>query len=330
MAWCVKGQARRVAARLGWSVVLVASLWQLGCAPAHAPASAAAPAEVPAVAPPHDWPELTEDERASRVRIDAYLGKLNGALASRDRAHPWELADTADFLVHELEAMGVEAVRQGATDGEIAIIDLSAGFAGGSRGDQRIVIASRYDTAGAEGSGSSERIALLLELARALRGAHFERSVRIALFSVDELSESRARRVFGVEGTDSADGRSGVEGVVWLGAPAGVPAAVGSASNDPIELELRAQVGAEGQTAAFEEATEGAPFQWNRMEGASESAAQLFAKLGLRVTEVRTVRPIGSEEAARLASRLRFGVARLAGETLTNDGTLTPLYPALR
>ncbi len=271
-------------------------------------------------------PSLTDDEVATMAHVEAHFRALPET-SPRDAAHPWELAGAADYLANELEGMGITIERIGHEQDGVLLIDILATLPGGSRGDEVLMVGTHYDSpAGSAGSASAGNVALLLELARGLRGARFERTVRLAFFALGEGSDGRgphrsSRRFLESRELDEARfvGFVGLETSRML-------------QQRSVQIPLGCAVGpdAAGLAAALIEATSGAPFVWREgtLAVTDESDGGAFAARGFRALDLRPGWSLDAEETARLAHRLRFGISRLAGEVWNGAGTFTPLLPA--
>ncbi len=152
-----------------------------GCAAPPAPASPAnAAAEAPPAAPPpKPLAPATEDEQRLGKEVQAEVSALT-ELGPRSLAHSWNLASATDHLARRLEVMGYEVVRQGFPVGDEVLQNLEVVLPGTKTGET-LVIAAHYDTA-AESPGansSASGAALLLSLAKELKGQRLARGVRL-------------------------------------------------------------------------------------------------------------------------------------------------------
>jgi hypothetical protein len=176
--------------RLGLAICLCLAL-DFGCGPqaASGPVTAPAPKKNHSnQAGPKALPPLNERERALVAELKADVEHLSGKIGERNATKKWELADTADWLVGELEHAGYPVERQGYEAGGIAAQNLIVDVGGRIQRDTLVVIGAHYDSAegspGADDNASG--VAALLALARRFRNTKPARTLRFAFFSLEE------------------------------------------------------------------------------------------------------------------------------------------------
>ena len=193
-------------------VVLAAAVVQAaaGCARGLPPSTLATPPQ-PSTSPapePGDAllrPELSADERVLGERLSGHIAYLADKLGERHPARPWELADAAEYVTREFEDMGYPVERQGYESDGTLLLNLSVQVSGGERGDQVLLVAAHYDSlvGDAGHNGGASNVAVLLELARFMRGAKLQRAIRFAAFSLGESphgeGDLRGSRVYARE-----------------------------------------------------------------------------------------------------------------------------------
>ena len=174
-----EGRVSRVLA-VAW--VLSAWGWGLGCSPAAAPVAASAPqtpVQARAPLPPPPLVPLTGEEELLRQEVQGGVGEL-AELGPRSLAHSWNLHSATDYLARKLETYGYEVMRQGFPVADEVLQNLEVVVPGTKTGEQ-VLIAAHYDT-DAESPGanaSASGAAVLLSLAKELRGKQPARSVRL-------------------------------------------------------------------------------------------------------------------------------------------------------
>lgn len=287
--------------------MLLVSAQCASCAGAAVPPSSPAAVRVQPVSPSSVLP-LTADEAVFEAHVAEQIKNLVTRIGERNVGKPWGLAEAADYLFAELENLGLPADRRGHEVDGVLALDIGATAGGGERGDETLVLATRYDSPpGDVGSSGAASVAVLLELARVLRGATFARTVRFVFFA-GSPPEGQPRR----------------SGELFLVLEPLHQAAPGENRATQARLVITSNDGGVGD--AFREAIAGYPFEIDTNSGESVHAdglARAFSGLNSRVVELRTRDPLDTSDLARLVGRLRFGVARLAGFS-TNDATLTP------
>lgn len=317
-----------------WLALAVASASCWACA-AGTPAPRPTPKPVSAAPPPR--PELTADEAILRDRLRAHVDRLARSIGERNLEHPWELAEAADYVAIEIEALGLPIERLGYELDGAVVQNLAVTIPGGARGDEVLVVGAHYDSApGSRGeNGNATGVAAVLELARLFRGAQNERTLRLVAFAVSapphaggqdmgslryarEL-EAKQAKVVGMINLDRI-GILGDDGV-----------SPGSSSRVPPgpRVRLGATAGGDGMRQVLQAQLEGDPLtvQIIPMDTSTGSDHWAFAQIGVPavwVTGAGDDRPIDYDAMSRLVMRVRFGLAELLGETPINDGMLTP------
>lgn len=172
---------RRRSLGLRWLFGPLACALGLACSAGTAGRAASAPAQHAAQveAAPEPLQPLTREEEALRKEVQEEVGEL-AELGPRSLEHSWNLHSATDHLALKLEKLGYEVKRQGFPVGDEVLQNLEVVLPGTKSGEA-IVIAARYDTE-AESPGanaSASGAAVLLSLAKELRGRQLERSVRL-------------------------------------------------------------------------------------------------------------------------------------------------------
>jgi len=327
-------------------------LW--GCAPQVRPApapSAQDPGEMPPPTPPPADASLNADESLVRAAMARHVEKLSSTIGERHASKAWELADAADYIAAELEALGYTIERQGYEVGSALAQNLSVTIPGGTRGDERILIGAHYDSpVGSRGLTSAVSTAGLLELARVMHGAKLERTLSLVFFALgagpDSSGQARGARHF-AQALGLAKQRAAT-----LPTAAPHDATVGFAAalllenlliaeprpDLPVRMPVVSSPGAvkfEAVLAASvnDELMVLAPAPW---EGAESDALALHEQ-GIPSVAVG-VNPMGAKEAgavshlaldqaARALLRLRYALGDWVMERPTNDEMVTPVSP---
>jgi Zn-dependent M28 family amino/carboxypeptidase len=145
---------------------------------------------------------LTAAEEESRARLAAHVTELAGRIGERSYRRPVALAAAATYVETELAALGYEVASQPFAAGGQTFRNLEATRPGRGRADEVVVVGAHYDavvgTPGADDNASGT--AAVLELARLLRDAPLERTVRFVAFVNEEppffLTEHMGSRVY--------------------------------------------------------------------------------------------------------------------------------------
>ncbi len=145
---------------------------------------------------------LTPAEEESRARLEAHVVELAGRIGERHYRRPAALAAAAAYVERELAAIGYEVVSQPFAAGGQTFRNLEATLAGAGRAGEVVVVGAHYDavvgTPGADDNATGT--AAVLELARLLRDARPERTVRFVAFVNEEppffLTEHMGSRVY--------------------------------------------------------------------------------------------------------------------------------------
>lgn len=162
----------------------------VGCGAAAASAAAVPDAELEAVdapAPPPLQP-LTADEQRLRGEVEGEVGAL-AAFGPRNLAQSWNLAEATDHVARRLEGFGYTVNRQGFAVGEDVLQNLEVALPGNQA--ETVVIAAHYDSApGSPGvNAGATGAAVLLSLAKELRGQRFERAVRLVWLANESVGQ---------------------------------------------------------------------------------------------------------------------------------------------
>lgn len=173
-----------------WSAASLVCALGLACA-GTPPKSSVTPAQ-PAVqveAAPEPLQPLTREEEELRQEVQEEVGEL-AQLGPRSLEDSWNLHSATDHLALKLEKLGYEVKRQGFPVGEEVLQNLEVVLPGTKSGEA-IVIAAHYDTdAGSPGANASASgAAVLLSLAKELKGKPLARSVRLVWLANESGAE---------------------------------------------------------------------------------------------------------------------------------------------
>ena len=131
-------------------------------------------------------PPLSAEERDSEARLRRHVEAIGAR--ERNLGRPQALEAAARYLEAELGTLGYAPSAQRFAVGEAEVRNIEAELPGGARAGEVIVLGAHYDSVfgspGANDNGSG--VAALLELARLLRGAAHERSLRFVFFVNEE------------------------------------------------------------------------------------------------------------------------------------------------
>lgn len=160
------------------------------CSPrveARRPAALPAAPDVarPAAPAPVQELVLSEEELVVRDELGRHVERLAGRIGERNAAHPWELADAADYVALEFEQAGYSVVRQGFEVGDVMAQNLEVGLAGEGQAEQIVVVGAHYDSP-ANSPGANDNasgVAMLLTLAGRMKDRKFWRSLRFVAFA---------------------------------------------------------------------------------------------------------------------------------------------------
>lgn len=314
--------------------VLLACAGAAGSGCGRAPVARTPAQKVVISSGPLALPALTADEAASESELRRHLTHLTQKIGERNPRKPWELAETADYLAGELENMGLAVARAGYETNGVMALNISVTLPGGARGQEAVVVGAHYDSAeGSVGIDSAGSVAVLLELARVMRGAQLQRTTHFLFMALGESAVARGDSRGSVQGARQFAER-GAQLVAMIALERLGSIGVRERHGD-IPLTLGVGPGAQNLESLFREGLEGDPFHvatapWDPSDRVNAVA---FAERG-----VPSLVLAGGAEAtagdsthlARLVGRLRYAVAEVAGESLTNDGILTPGMAGLR
>ncbi len=135
-----------------------------------------------------DMPEIEALHAPLKDALKRHVEELSGRIGVRNRMYGDSLADAQRYIVAELEGAGyATAVLPYSTgDGEVA--NIVASLPGTSAAAEIVVVGAHYDTVvttpGADDNASG--VAVLLEVARAMAGRQYPRTVRFVAFPNEE------------------------------------------------------------------------------------------------------------------------------------------------
>jgi Zn-dependent M28 family amino/carboxypeptidase len=128
------------------------------------------------------------DRAGLEVRLRAHVQRLAGDIGERHVFRGDALEQAARYIARELEGSGLAPVAQPFTALGHEVRNIEAELPGASRHDDILVLGAHYDSVpgcpGANDNGSG--VAALLDIARALRSARLERTVRFVAFVNEE------------------------------------------------------------------------------------------------------------------------------------------------
>jgi hypothetical protein len=285
-------------------------------------------------------PTLNADESMVRAAMARHLENLSVTIGERHASKAWELADAADYVASELQGLGYAVERQGYEWGPTLAQNLAVTIAGGTRGDERILVAAHYDSPlGSPGVASAVSTAALLELARLMWGAKLERTLTLAFFALgtgpEGSGEARGARHFARKLGPAPPG-SEVEVVAALVLENLLIA------DQPRELPVRVPVVSSPGGVKFEAVLAGSvndelmvlsPTRW---DGAESDARALHEQgipcvvIGAGAAEGKgpgEASELALQQAARALLRLRYALGDWVSERPTNDAMVTPGAP---
>src|SRR5690606_27149653 len=126
------------------------------------------------------------DELFLKDRLRAHVVRLAQGIGERNLEHPWELAEAADYVAAEFEALGFAVERSGYELEGTVVQNLAVTIPGGARGDEMVVVGAHYDSAlvSRGENANATGVAAVLELARLFRDAKNERTLRLVAFAL--------------------------------------------------------------------------------------------------------------------------------------------------
>ncbi len=133
-----------------------------------------------------DVPDLTATQQALHDNLVRHVRMLAEQIGERHHKRPVQLTQAADYISEQLARSGYAVTEQVFGDGHYK--NLMVEITGGDKADEVIVVGAHYDTAwltpGADDNASG--VAGLLELARLLKGKHYDRTIRLIAFTNEE------------------------------------------------------------------------------------------------------------------------------------------------
>ena len=135
-----------------------------------------------------DLPPLREEESVLRERIETHVRVLAGEIGERNVFHPGELRSARDYLARILADLGYDVRIQAFPVGGLTVANLEVILPGSNPGGESLVVGAHYDSApGTPGANdNASGAAVVLELARLLRGASPPREIRFVFFVNEE------------------------------------------------------------------------------------------------------------------------------------------------
>lgn len=131
---------------------------------------------------------LTPPEEASRVHLQSHLFTLAREIGERHFQKPNRLEAAAGYIESALRSFGYGVRSRRYTHQGRPYRNLEATLPGGARADEVVLLGAHYDTViGSPGADDNATgMAAVLELARILKEAPFERTVRFVAFTNEE------------------------------------------------------------------------------------------------------------------------------------------------
>jgi len=132
-------------------------------------------------------PELDARQESLANRLQNHVNILANIVGPRHEEIPENLERAAGYIITQFSAIGYTPKVSTYADGRFQIIDIN--LAGKSRADEIIVLGAHYDSARTGTPGADDNasgVAVLLELARALKEQDLERTVRFVSFPNEE------------------------------------------------------------------------------------------------------------------------------------------------
>ncbi len=131
-------------------------------------------------------PPLSAPERETEARLRRHVQAIGAR--EHNLANPQALEAAARYLEIELGALGYTPSAQRFKVGEAEVRNIEVELPGGALAAEIIAIGAHYDSVfGSPGANdNASGVGVLLELARLLRGASIERSLRFVLFVNEE------------------------------------------------------------------------------------------------------------------------------------------------
>ncbi len=256
------------------------------------------------------------------------MRELSTKIGERNPEHPWELASAADYVAGSFEALGYPVERVGYEVSGVVAQNLAVTIRGSEAPNEVWVLGAHYDSA--RGERGEDRnatgVAALLELARMMRDAKCARTLRLVAFAVSEppfagTGDMGSVRFLGkAEATDKVVGMISLDGIGALGDQ--------DVSEGPAHVRLTHLPGAEALAGRVRSELEGDPLTFQvAVEPSPGSDHWAFAQRQIPAVWVGAAgasHRVDYDGMTRLVMRLRFALADFVGESLTNDGMLTP------
>lgn len=126
------------------------------------------------------------DRRAERLH--RHVSALAAEIGERHLGRPAALAEAADYIERALAAPGHRVHRQWYAVGGEPCANVEVAWPGRRRGHEVVIIGAHYDTMpGTPGANdNASAVAVLIELARSLAEARFERTLRLVALTNEE------------------------------------------------------------------------------------------------------------------------------------------------
>ncbi|MFQ3787074.1 M28 family peptidase [Halomonas sp. A29] len=132
---------------------------------------------------------LGEEGEALRERLHSHVRALSEEIGERHYWRPEALQAAGNYIEDSLQAAGHQPQRQAVPTGSREFHNIEVVLPGGRLADEVLVIGAHYDTVrgspGADDNGSG--VAVLIELARLLRDAELDRTLRLVAFVNEEM-----------------------------------------------------------------------------------------------------------------------------------------------
>jgi Zn-dependent M28 family amino/carboxypeptidase len=127
------------------------------------------------------------DERLA-TNLTRHVDRLAGVIGSRHVSQPSRFAAAGAYVERELTDAGYSVVRETYTASGQEVANFIAELPGGAKKDEIVIVGAHYDTIpmtpGADDNASA--VAMMLEVARQMRGLQSARTVRFIGFACEE------------------------------------------------------------------------------------------------------------------------------------------------
>ena len=133
-------------------------------------------------------PPLTEQESATVKRLEADVTMLAETIGERNTQRYPALIEAEQYIAKSFEYMGYTPTKETYDAVGVKVSNVIAELPGTVKKDEIVVIGAHYDSvSGSPGANdNASAVAVILEIARTLKGRQFERTVRFVAFVNEE------------------------------------------------------------------------------------------------------------------------------------------------